>query len=76
MYLHKAHQFAHVSLEKAQTRQKQFYDKKKPSSRCYSVGDSVYFYVPRDKRGQPPKFAHYWQGPYVTAKKMSPLTIK
>ena len=76
MYLHKAHQLARVSLEKAQTRQKQFYDKKKPPSRSYSVGDSVYLYVPRVKRGQTPKFAHYWQGPYVIAKKMSPVNYQ
>ena len=73
---HKAHQLTRVSLEKAQTRQKQFYDIKKPTSRSYSVGDSVYLYVPRVKRGQTPKFAHYWQGPYVIAKKMSPVNYQ
>ena len=71
--LEEAHKLVRKNTEQAMVRQKHYHDKKL-NWRKFDVNDEVYFYFPRTKMGQSPKFTSYWRGPYQVMRKMSDVT--
>ena len=59
----------------SQKKMKQAYDKNAQTSN-FKVGDKVFLYVPRVKKGQTQKLTAMWQGPYEIIHKSSPKNFK
>ena len=54
-----------ANIEKAQQKQKEYYDRKHDASSCYSVGDEVLKRDFRRKKRRGGKLDFRWQGPFV-----------
>ena len=70
-----AQEIAKDNLENYQNKMKQFYDRS-ASEPNLKVGDIVYVYTPRGKKGHVKKLMHLWNGPYALVEKVSPTNFK
>ena len=63
------------STQLAQQRMKEQHDKR---SRCvpYEVGQSVWVYTPKQRKGLSKKLLHNYHGPYRIVSKLSPVHFK
>ena len=65
-------QIARERTHKAQQRMKIYYDHKSAPPN-FIVGDRVWVYTPKTRKGLTKKFAHNWYGPYRKIKQLGPV---
>lgn len=63
---------ARENIQKAQQKMKTYYDKnsKEPD---YIIGQKVWVYTPKTKKGLSKKMLHLWHGPYRLVEQLSPV---
>ena len=73
--IERAQNLARENNQRAQQKMKAYYDKtaRMPS---FEIGQRVWVYTPRVKRGLSKKLAHLWFGPYRIIDKMSPVHFR
>lgn len=70
--INEAQNLARINLQKTQQKMKTLYDRNtKPVT--FDVGDKVWVYTPKPRKGLSKKLRHFWFGPYRITKKMSPV---
>ena len=73
--LEEAQQLAKTNTERTQQQMKARYDlKSKPDS--YKIGQHVWVYTPKTRKGLSKKLLHRWHGPYRIVNKLSPINFK
>jgi hypothetical protein len=70
-----AHESARGYLQHSSEYQKRYYDigTSKPK---FAVGDQVWLFTPRRKKGLSPKLQKYWQGPFKVITKLSEVVYR
>jgi hypothetical protein len=70
--------FAEVDGESqaAQERQKRYYDKNRREAEVYEEGQQVLVYRLTRKVGRAEKLLHWWHGPYVVIRQITPLNYE
>ena len=74
-HLETAQEVARANVQRAQQRTKLFYDQSSNFPK-YDLGQQVWVFSPKNKRGLGKKLMHIWQGPMCIYKKLSPVTYK
>ena len=67
-----AQRIAKENIQRAQQRMKDYHDLHAVPVR-FQVGDSVWVYTPRNRKGLSKKLAHNWHGPYRIVQFLSPV---
>ena len=67
-----AHRIAKENIQRAQQRMKDYHDVHAVPIR-HQIGDSVWVYTPRNRKGLSKKLAHNWHGPYKIVEFLSPV---
>ena len=67
-----AHRIAKENIQRAQQRMKDYHDVHAVPIR-HQVGDSVWVYMPCNRKGLSKKLAHNWHGPYKIVEFLSPV---
>ena len=67
-----AHRIAKENIQRAQQRMKDYHDAHAVPIR-HQIGDSVWVYTPRNRKGLSKKLAHNWHGPYKIVEFLSPV---
>lgn len=67
-----AQTLARQNIQKAQQKMKALYDRNSRPA-IYDVGDRVWVYTPKPRKGLSKKLRHLWFGPYRVVKKLSPV---
>jgi len=71
----RAWEAARVSNQLAQAKQKRYYDRRASES-SLTVGQYVYVYTPRPRKGRSPKLQHLWHGPLrIAARSDTNVTV-
>ena len=66
------HEFARSNLKLSSDRAKMYYDTKS-SDNTHKVGEPVWLYNPKKKKGVSPKLSRNWEGPYTVVKSINDL---
>ena len=66
---------ARENLQRAQQKKKDYYDQKTKDA-VFEVGQRVWVYTPRSRKGLSKKLMHNWLGPYRIVDKLSPVHFK
>ena len=74
-HLERAQELARANIQRAQQRMKLHYDQQSNFPE-YELGQKVWIYTPKTKKGLSKKLRHNWHGPMRIYKKMSPVTYK
>ena len=69
------HETARSNIAKAQQTYKEYYDRNARDPR-FEIGDLVWVYTPRTKKGLTKKLSHFWHGPFQIVGKVSDTTFK
>ena len=67
-----AHRIAKENIQRAQQRMKDYHDLHAVPVN-YQVGDRVWVYTPRNRKGMSMKLAHNWHGPFRIVQFLSPV---
>ena len=67
-----AHRIAKENIQRAQQRMKDYHDLHAVPVN-HQVGDRVWVYTPRNRKGMSKKLAHNWHGPFRIVKFLSPV---
>ena len=70
-----AQNLARENLQRAQQKMKDYYDQKTKEP-VFEVGQRVWVYTPRTRKGLSKKLMHNWLGPYRIVEKLSPVHFK
>ena len=70
-----AQNLASENLQRAQQKMKDYYDQKIKEP-VFEVGQRVWVYTPRTRKGLSKKLMHNWLGPYRIVEKLSPVHFK
>ena len=70
-----AQNLARENLQRAQQKMKDYYDQKTKEP-VFEVGQRVWVYTPRTRKGLSKKLMHNWLDPYRIAEKLSPVFFK
>ena len=70
-----AQNLARENLQHAQQKMKDYYDQKTKEP-VFEVGQRVWVYTPRTRKGLSKKLMHNWLGPYRIVEKLSPVHFK
>ena len=70
-----AQNLASENLQRAQQKMKDYYDQKTKEP-VFEVGQRVWVYTPRTRKGLSKKLMHNWLGPYRIVEKLSPVHFK
>ena len=70
-----AHSYARGSQGEASGRQRRFYDLS-TKGRHFEVGEQVWVYNPKRKKGRCPKLDSHWEGPCVVLERVGPVTYR
>ena len=70
-----AQNLARENLQRAQQKIKDYYDQKTKEP-VFEVGQRVWVYTPRTRKGLSKKLMHNWLGPYRIVEKLSPVHFK
>ena len=70
-----AQNLAREHLQRAQQKMKDYYDQKTKEP-VFEVGQRVWVYTPRTRKGLSKKLMHNWLGPYRIVEKLSPVKFK
>ena len=70
-----AQNLARENLQRAQQKMKDYYDQKTKEP-VFEVGQRVWVYTPRIRKGLSKKLMHNWLGPYRIIEKLSPVHFK
>ena len=70
-----AQNLARENLQRAQQKMKDYYDQKTKEP-VFEVGQLVWVYTPRTRKGLSKKLMHNWLGPYRIVEKLSPVLFK
>ena len=70
--IERSQNIARENIQKAQQKMKMHYDKR-AKKRDFEIGQSVWVYTPKVKKGLSKKLMHLWHGPYRIAEKLSPV---
>ena len=73
--LEEIHQFARVRMRVASDRMKRRYDIG-TSRAVFDVGDAVWLYNPKRRKGVSPKLSCDWEGPYLVLKRVNELLYR
>ena len=73
--IEEVHELARKNIEFSSGVQKRAYDHKVQQN-SYGVGDLVWFYEPRRKKGKNKKLSRPWKGPYVIIKKLNDFIFR
>ena len=73
--LESAHEYVHVKIQCASSRQKRYYDRK-ANGKSYNSGDLVWSHEPTRKLGRCPKLQRYWKGPFTVLQKTNDLLYR
>ena len=70
-----AQNLARENLQRAQQKMKDYYDQKTKEP-VFEVGQRVWVYTPRTRKGLSKKLKHNWLGPHRIVEKLSPVHFK
>lgn len=70
-----SHRIAKENIQRAQQKMKLYYDLKAKEPN-YEIGDRVWVFTPKPKRGLSRKLQHRWHGPYRVIQKLSPVHFR
>ena len=70
-----AQNLARENLQRAQRKMNDYYDQKRKEP-VFEVGQRVWVYTPRTRKGLSKKLIHNWLGPYRIVEKSSPVHFK
>ena len=73
--LEEAHAIARENIQRAQQKMKEIYDRSARDPK-FMIGDKVWIYTPKTKKGLSRKLMHHWHGPYRIVEKCSPVHYK
>ena len=73
--LARAHEFARQHLRKAQSYQKQQYDRRAQGA-GFEPGQAVWLFTPKKKVGRTPKLQRWWEGPFAVLQRINDVTYK
>ncbi len=73
--LDKVHAFARDRLKLSSDRMKRYHDVG-VTARQFEVGDPVWFFNPRRRKGLAPKLQKSWEGPYTVLKRINDLVYR
>ena len=73
--LEEAHAIARDNIQCAQQNMKEVYDRSAREPE-FIVGDRVWVYTPKTKKGLSQKLMHHWHGPFRIVRKCSPVHFK
>ena len=73
--LEEAHAIARDNIQCAQQNMKEVYDRSAREAE-FIVGDRVWVYTPKTKKGLSQKLMHHWHGPFRIVRKCSPVHFK
>ena len=74
-HLEEVQEIARANIQRAQQRMKLLYDQQSNSPE-YDLGQQVWLYTPKSKKGLSKKLRHNWHGPMRICKKLSPVSYK
>lgn len=73
--LEEAHAIARDNIQRAQQNMKEIHDRSAQEPK-FMVGDRVWVYTPKTKKGLSRKLMHHWHGPFRIVEKCSPVHFK
>ena len=71
-HIEEAHRLSRDNIQRAQQKMKEYYDRD-ASPITYEIGQRVWVYTPKNRRGLSKKLSHNWHGPYTLVARTSPV---